>query len=189
MAEAGAVIATYSNAVTAVAAAGAAAAAAGTTRSRYTKNQSTNYQGTGPSHLNTASYMNNLRAPAHSLRPLGLPARGAIGVHLHYQGRCPHAGHSHSDDDVYLPHTRDERTSYSHMYRSFPGSPHSTTPASAYPASPCGCAQCYWSDFVSKSLVCLDNKPIMLCQRPGDSNTVFGFIIGVLFSNPEKTMT
>jgi hypothetical protein len=151
MAEAGAGIATYSNAVTAVAAAGAAAAAAGTTRSRYTKSQSTNYQGTGPSHLNTARYMNYLRAPAYSLRPPGLPARGGIGVHLHYQGRCPHAGHSHSDDDVHLPNTRGERTSYSHVYQSFSELPHSTTPASTYPASSCGCTRCYWSDFVSRS--------------------------------------
>ncbi|KAI0393827.1 hypothetical protein F5Y17DRAFT_430404 [Xylariaceae sp. FL0594] len=150
MAEAGATMAAYSN-VAAIAAAGAAAAAAATTRSRYNNGQNINYPGVGPRHLNSASYMNNLRAPAYTIRPPGSPARGGVGVHLHYQGRCPHASHSsHSDDDTHLDHNRRHGPSYFHVGQPFSEAPYAAAaPTSGYPFSSCGCADCYWRDFLT----------------------------------------
>ncbi|KAJ8119776.1 hypothetical protein ONZ43_g3349 [Nemania bipapillata] len=124
-----------------------AAAAVTAGASRYRRAQAAFFTGQRPnSHsIDTASYMNHLRAPA----PSRMPTNRGGGIHIHYQGRCPHdAVYSPSYPDNYLAlraenggyfSPRDARTSRYNYH-------------SEYHNSPCGCSQCYWKDFLTNDI-------------------------------------
>ncbi|KAI1163319.1 hypothetical protein F5B18DRAFT_651849 [Nemania serpens] len=102
------------------------------------------------SSLDTASYMNHLRAPVPPRAPTN---RGVGGVHIHYQGQCPHGPlypgdnhhrgfHSEGDGDgdgEGYTYPMDQRASRYSYY-------------AGYPNSPCGCSQCYWRDFLTNDI-------------------------------------
>lgn len=146
MADTMAMLLNSSNAV----ASGASAAAAGAA-ARYRGTQAANYS-SGPTSntnaFNTASYMNNLRAPVSSSR--APPNRDRdVGLHIHYQGHCPHGaahGPPYTDDD--LP--RHSSGSYPSFRDTLaPERPLSAGYSAGYPSPPCGCSNCYWRDFLS----------------------------------------
>ncbi|KAI1813388.1 hypothetical protein GGS20DRAFT_481154 [Poronia punctata] len=159
MAEAASMLAASST-VTAVAAAGAAASAAGTTRSRYEMGLGAYVQNTAPSRRNipsspdgnnAASYMNSLRTPTSALRSSGPAARGAIGVHIHCQGRCTHAHHAYSSDDVHpIPTIRRGSHPFIDEYR--PLDPYQFPPGADHTGLGCGCLWCYWRDFLEDDI-------------------------------------
>ncbi|KAI0424261.1 hypothetical protein F5Y09DRAFT_347898 [Xylaria sp. FL1042] len=117
---------------------GAAAGAVGAnnrrTQASYYRNQRYNANA-----FDAASYMNHLRAPAPSRMPGS--NGGGVGIHIHYQGQCPHdvaRGPSYPGDHF---------ASHSEGY----GSPLHSSYAGP-PSSPCGCPRCYWRDFLASDI-------------------------------------
>ncbi|KAI0470173.1 hypothetical protein F4859DRAFT_522646 [Xylaria cf. heliscus] len=99
--------------------------------------------------FNTTSYMNYLRGPPS---PLRFPPRGhhGVGVHIHYQGHCPHGPLPYRDHYVAASHS--ESDAYPYPQQTHHASSPQPYPA-GYPSSPCGCSQCYWRDFNLRELV------------------------------------
>lgn len=92
--------------------------------------------------FDAASYMNHLRAPVPSRIPASHGA--GVGIHIHYQGQCPHdvAHGSSYPGDILNSHSEGYGYPQDHhnpLYPYYEGSP----------SSPCGCPRCYWRDFVS----------------------------------------
>ncbi|KAI1119418.1 hypothetical protein F5Y14DRAFT_445960 [Nemania sp. NC0429] len=109
--------------------------------------------------LDSASYMNYLRAPAPPRAP---SSRGGVGgVHIHYQGQCPHgpfhpgdhhrrAFHSDGDGDG-DGHSNGYGDGFGHAHPLDPRAPRYSYYA-GLPNSPCGCSQCYWRDFLTNDM-------------------------------------
>ncbi|KAI3331309.1 hypothetical protein F4824DRAFT_491556 [Ustulina deusta] len=90
--------------------------------------------------FDAASYMNHLRAPVPSRIPASHGA--GVGIHIHYQGQCPHdvAHGSSYPGDILNSHSEGYGYPQDHhnpLYPYYEGSP----------SSPCGCPRCYWRDF------------------------------------------
>ncbi|KAI0541091.1 hypothetical protein GGR58DRAFT_520313 [Xylaria digitata] len=91
------------------------------------------------SSFDAASYMNYLRAPASSRLP---PSPHGVGIHIHYQGQCPH--HAGYDSSYFGDNFTSGHNTYSYSRdRRIQQWPH----REGSPSSPCGCSQCYWRDF------------------------------------------
>ncbi|TGJ84477.1 hypothetical protein E0Z10_g4263 [Xylaria hypoxylon] len=109
------------------------------------------------SNFNAASYMNYLRAPV----PPRVPSSRGVGIHIHYQGQCPH-------------HTADGSSSYHGGSLSSDGDslglPQNHR-ISQYPhregsaISHYGCLRCYWRDFLTGDI----KKYKTTCQRLRDT--------------------
>ncbi|KAI1426819.1 hypothetical protein F5Y12DRAFT_712702 [Xylaria sp. FL1777] len=135
------------SALTALSGAAAAVATSAETRRRqaaYYRNPRSN-----PNAFNAAGYMNHLRAPAPSRIP---PNRGPgagpdAGIHIHYQGQCPHeVGHG-------LSYPSASRISHSEGYGCARDDRKLRRPSYAdSPSSPCGCSRCYWRDFLKSDI-------------------------------------
>ncbi|KAI1737287.1 hypothetical protein F4680DRAFT_451097 [Xylaria scruposa] len=89
----------------------------------------------------TTSYMNHLRGPPSPLRYPSFD-HGGVGVHIHYQGHCPHGPLSYHNNYFAPSHNRSDLYSYPPTHDPSPY-PYD----GEYPSSPCGCSQCYWRDF------------------------------------------
>ncbi|KAI0972669.1 hypothetical protein F4678DRAFT_478543 [Xylaria arbuscula] len=98
-----------------------------------------------PNAVNAASYMNHLRAPA----PSRLPGDrgGGVGIHIHYQGRCPHdVAHSPSyPGDGFASIIDGDSCPQDHRSSRY-------APYGASSSSPCGCPRCYWRDFLASDI-------------------------------------
>ncbi|KAI0555493.1 hypothetical protein F4679DRAFT_578880 [Xylaria curta] len=95
----------------------------------------------------TTSYMNHLRGPPSPLRYPSFD-HGGVGVHIHYQGHCPHGPLSYHNNYFAPSHSGNDLYSY-------PPTHHSSPPYSydgEYPSPPCGCSQCYWRDFLTTDI-------------------------------------
>ncbi|KAI1304570.1 hypothetical protein F5Y03DRAFT_406895 [Xylaria venustula] len=98
-----------------------------------------------PNAVNAASYMNHLRAPAPSRMPGD--RGGGVGIHIHYQGRCPHdAAHGPSYPGDGFASIIDG-DSCPQDYRSS-----QYAPDQGSSSSPCGCPRCYWRDFLASDI-------------------------------------
>ncbi|KAI1756943.1 hypothetical protein F4782DRAFT_480471 [Xylaria castorea] len=99
----------------------------------------------------TTSYMNHLRGPPSPPRRPSSSHRGhgGVGVHIHYQGHCPHGPLSYPNNNNYFAPSHSESDVYpypqTHDTSSYPYD-------AGYPSSPCGCSQCYWRDFLTTDI-------------------------------------
>ncbi|KAI0863680.1 hypothetical protein F4860DRAFT_511577 [Xylaria cubensis] len=97
----------------------------------------------------TTSYMNHLRGPPSPLRYPSFD-HGGVGVHIHYQGHCPHGPpSSYHNNNYFVPSHNGGNDPY------FYPPTHDSSPYSydaEYPGSPCGCSQYYWRDFLTTDI-------------------------------------
>ncbi|KAI0878967.1 hypothetical protein GGS24DRAFT_516042 [Hypoxylon argillaceum] len=123
----------------------AAAVAAGAARYRRTQDAYFRGSRSNSNAIDTASYMNHLRAPA----PTRIPTNRGGGVHIHYQNRCPHgAAHGLSYHDGHLASYGENGGYFSPQG----GRKSQYTSHAVYHNSPCGCSQCYWKDFLTNDI-------------------------------------
>ncbi|KAI0417606.1 hypothetical protein F5X98DRAFT_387122 [Xylaria grammica] len=128
------------NASTLAAMCGAASATASAARDRRIADT---YYRSPRSNFNAASYMNYLRAPV----PSRVPSSHGVGIHIHYQGQCPHHmthGSSYAGGNLTL-----DGDSYGRPqdHRASPYAHHEGSST-----SPCGCPRCYWRDFLTTDI-------------------------------------
>ncbi|KAK5624344.1 hypothetical protein RRF57_000060 [Xylaria bambusicola] len=107
-----------------------------------------NNQGVYTGGFNAASYMNHLRAPAHSrMPPIHGSGHGGVGIHIHYQDPCSHgmSRGSHYPGDILTSRSDGNECPRAHHN---PRPPYYTSS----PSSPCGCPRCYWREFLTNDI-------------------------------------
>ncbi|GAW14363.1 hypothetical protein ANO14919_037650 [Xylariales sp. No.14919] len=164
------------NASTLAAMCGAASATASAARDRRIADT---YYRSPRSNFNAASYMNYLRAPV----PSRVPSSHGVGIHIHYQGQCPHHmthGSSYAGGNLTL-----DGDSYGHPqdHRASPYAHHEGSST-----SPCGCPRCYWRDFVSWPYSILWPVEFRMSYSPADprlclSDDTFLYLLYLVESN------
>ncbi|KAI0447821.1 hypothetical protein F4803DRAFT_545875 [Xylaria telfairii] len=115
--------------------------------------------------FHTTSYMNHLRGPPSPLRytsPTRGGGRGGVGVHIHYQGHCPHGPLSYPENYFRASYSESDAYPYPQPqpHHTLPDAypypqPHHTLPDpynADYTNLSCGCSQCYWRDFLTSDI-------------------------------------